>query len=271
MLLDAGFSYRELSRRLEAIDVDPAMLDAILITHAHGDHTRGMRVLSKRHGLPVHATAAVRDECGASDVAEWRDLEPDVPLDLGDLRFMPFAVPHDASETVAFRIETPEGVIGYATDVGTLTPKLIDRFCDCSLLVIESNHAAELLRVSPYARSTRERIAGDGGHLSNESLAAFVRDHLGPAVRCLVLAHLSRVNNLPELAATTCREALAARGRSDVEVVVTQQDRVTPTIDLGRWTRPAMSPIAALRQAVLPLYGGPGSAVDAGRDEVRSR
>ncbi|MYN63732.1 MAG: MBL fold metallo-hydrolase [Acidobacteria bacterium] len=271
VLLDVGFSYREVSRRLAEIDVDPGMIDAILITHAHGDHTRGLRVMAKRHGLPVYATPAIRGEWGGDDLADWRALAPGAALDLDGLCFVPFAVPHDAAETLAFRIETPEGAIGYATDVGALRPVLIERFRDCRLLVIESNHAAELLRVSPYARSTRERIAGDGGHLSNESLAAFVRDHLGAEVRCLVLAHLSRVNNLPELAEMTCREALQSRGRTDVEVVVARQDQVTPTIDLGAWTRSATSPAGPLRQTVLPFHVSCGAAARARRGEVRSR
>ncbi len=270
VLLDVGFSYREVSRRLGEMDVDPGTLDAVLITHGHGDHTRGVRVLSKRHGVPVYATAAVLHECGTDDL-DGRTLTPDTGLDLGGLRFIPFEVPHDASETLAFRIETPEGVVGYATDIGTLTPALIEYFRDCRLLVIESNHAVELLRVSPYARSTRERIGGDGGHLSNESLAAFVRDHLGASVRCLVLAHLSRVNNLPELARMTCCEALSAVGRSDVEVVVTHQDRVTPTIDLDTWAQPATPPIAALRQTRLPFHLSADRGPDADRNEVRSR
>ena len=270
VLLDAGFSYRELTRRLGEVGVDPGQLDAVLITHAHGDHTRGVRVLAKRHDVPVHATLSVLDECGAVE-ADWRTLVPDDTLDLGGLRFIPFEVPHDASETVAFRIETPEGAIGYATDVGTPTPALIERFSDCRVLVIESNHAADLLRVSPYARSTRERIAGDGGHLSNESLAAFVRDHLGTPVRCLVLAHLSRVNNLPELARMTCLEALSARGRSDVEVVVTRQDRVTPAIDLGVWSQPVPPMTSGLRQTALPFHASSVTETDPDRNEVRLR
>ena len=271
VLLDVGFSYRELSRRLGEVGVDPGMLDAILITHGHGDHTRGLRVLSNRHGVRAYATAAIREDWTGVDDVDWRALAPDVAVDLGGLRFIPFAVPHDASETVAFRIETPEGAIGYATDIGMLTPTLVERFRDCRLLVIESNHATELLRVSPYARSTRERIAGDDGHLSNESLAAFVRDHLGASVRCLVLAHLSRVNNLPELARMTCCEALSESGRNDVQVVVARQDRVTPTIDLGVWGQPAASSMSALRQTALPFHLSPSAGPDPARNEVRSR
>jgi phosphoribosyl 1,2-cyclic phosphodiesterase len=270
LLLDVGLSYRELSRRLGAVGVDPGMLDAVLITHGHGDHTRGLRVLAKHHGVRAYATAAIRDESKAMNGVDWHELAPGVAVDLGGLRFIPFEVPHDASETVAFRIETPEGAIGYATDIGTLTPLLIERFRDCRVLVIESNHATELLRVSPYARSTRERIAGDGGHLSNESLAAFVRDHLGASVRCLVLAHLSRVNNLPELARMTCREALSESGRSDVEVVVAGQDQVAPTIDLAAWAAPATSSMAALRQTALPFHVSSGSNPDSVGKEVRS-
>ena len=271
VLLDVGFSYRELSRRLREVGVDPGMLDAVLITHGHGDHTRGLRVLSNRHRVPAYATAAIRDEWGAGNDVAWHELTPGAAVELGGLRFIPFQVPHDASETVAFRVETPEGAIGYATDMGTPTPSLIERFRDCRLLVIESNHAAELLRVSPYARSTRERIAGDGGHLSNESLAAFVRDHLGASVRCLVLAHLSRVNNLPELARMTCCEALSRSGRTDVQVVVARQDRVTPTIDLAVWAQPAASPMSALRQTALPFHPASGTGPDPARTEVRSR
>ena len=270
VLIDVGFSCRDVSRRLAEVGVNPDAVDAVLITHSHGDHTRGARLLSQRHGVPVYMTDAARREWGDAGVALRRRLAPGRVIAIGNLRFVPFEVPHDASETLAFRIDTPEGAIGYATDVGALTETLIGRFRDCRVLVIESNHATELLRLSPYARSTRERIAGSGGHLSNESLAAFVRDHLGASVRCLVLAHLSRVNNLPELAEMTCRSALAARGRSDVQVVVACQDRVTPTIDLATWTHSGPQPAAALQQTPLPFHDAGGAAADAGRTEVRS-
>ena len=238
VLIDAGLSYREVARRLALVGTEPAAIDAIMITHAHGDHTRGARLLARRHAVPVYSTAAVRDEWGVSGLPTWRELAPPRPLDVCGLRFVPFTIPHDASQTVAFRIEAPAGAVGFATDIGAVTPELIERFADCRVLVIESNHADELLRMSPYDAATRARIASDTGHLSNESVAEFIRRHLGPSVRCIVLMHLSRVNNVPEIAELTCRDALAACGRTDVRVVVTRQDRVAPTVALDAWTPP---------------------------------
>lgn len=249
VLIDAGLSGRDVSRRLAQVGVFPDAVDAIVITHAHGDHTRGARPLSRRHGVPVYSTAAARNEWRVTGLHDWRELPLSRALDLCGLRFRAFAVPHDASETVALRIETPDGPIGFATDVGAITVDLIEQFRDCRVLVVESNHAVELLRISPYDAATRARIASATGHLSNEALADFIRCHLGTAVRCIVLMHLSRVNNVPEIAEMTCREALAARGRSDVEVVVTRQDRVSPTVDLGAWSAAAAAAPAGRREA----------------------
>ena len=258
VLIDVGLSYREVAGRLDRLGLDPARVDAIVITHAHGDHTRGAQVLSRRHGVPVYTTAAIRVEWGATNVAEWCTLKPGRSHDLRGFRFFPFAVPHDAAEAVGFRIDTPDGAIGYATDIGTLTPAIIDQFRDCRVLVLESNHATELLRISPYAQSTRIRIASNKGHLSNESLAAFIRHDLGSSVRCIVLAHLSRVNNVPEIAELTCREALTACGRTDVDIVVACQDQITPTIDLSVWAAVSALRPEAVNQAALPF----GSSVD---------
>ena len=236
-LVDAGLSCRDLCRRLEHVGVEPGALHAIVVTHAHGDHTRGARLLSRRYGLPVYSTAGALREWRVSELQDWRELAPSRPLELCGLRFEPCVVPHDASETVAFRIDTPEGAVGFATDVGAITAELASLFRGCRVLVIESNHAEDLLRVSPYDAATRSRIASDAGHLSNEALAAYVRGGLGPDVRCIVLMHLSRVNNVPELAELTCREALDACGRGDVQVVVTSQDKVAPPVDLETWAQ----------------------------------
>lgn len=236
VLIDAGLSYRQMTRRLGEVGFDPDRVEGIVITHAHGDHMRGATMFCRRHDVPVYATETVWADWGSTDIPTWRRLRANRPHNVCGLSFHPVTVPHDASETVAFRIETHEGAIGFATDIGTMTSELVDRFRDCRVLVVESNYATELLRVSPYDRSTRARIGSARGHLSNEALAEFIQDHLGSDVRCLILAHLSRVNNLPEIAEMTCREALAASGRDDVEVVVTRQDVRARTVDLARWS-----------------------------------
>ena len=253
VLIDVGLSYREVVRRLDSIAVSPASIGAVVITHAHGDHTRGAALFSRRHGVAVHATAATRRVWAEASVSSWRNLQCETPTNICGFRFTPFEVSHDAAaETVAFQIETPDGEIGFATDVGVVTPSLRARFRSCRVLVIESNHATDLLQVGPYARSTKARISGTRGHLSNESLAVFVREDLGRSVRCLVLAHLSRVNNVPEIAEMTCREALKARGRHDVRVVVARQDRVAESVDLGAWVA-RRSGASVSRQVALPF------------------
>jgi len=239
VLIDAGLSYRAMRQRLDSLGVAADTLRAVLITHAHVDHVRSAGMLSRKHGIPIYVTEATRNAWGesAQKVADWEFLLPGRVVTFGAMQFVPFGVCHDADDTLGFRINTPDGAIGFATDVGRITEDLISRFATCHLLVMESNHAVELLRVSPYAASVRSRIAGDDGHLSNEDVAAFVRDHLGADVRCIVLAHLSRVNNVPEIAKMSCLEALCAVRRDDVRVVVADQDRPTPTIDLAGLSR----------------------------------
>lgn len=236
VLVDAGLSYRELKNRLESVGATADEIGAIVVTHGHGDHVRGAALFSRRHGVTVYATPATREAWGGEDVTRWEPLLPGQVVDVCGCRFHPFRVPHDNVETVAFRIETPEGAIGFATDLGYVTPELVARFRGCLVLVLEANHAADLLRISPYVRPVKERIASDQGHLSNEALAAYLAEHLDGSVRSVVLAHLSRVNNLPEIAVMVCREALDRRGRSDVQVVVAYQDRPSQTVDLARLT-----------------------------------
>ena len=257
VLIDVGLSYREVARRLDTVGVPPDSVGAVVITHAHGDHTRSAALFSRRHDVPVYATAATRavleSARTAAKVVRWGQLACDTTSEICGFRFAPFEVSHDAAaETVAFVIETPDGTVGFATDIGVVTPALRARFRDCRMLVIESNHAEDLLQVGPYARSTKARISGSRGHLSNESLAQFIRADLGHSVRCVVLAHLSRVNNVPEIAEMTCREALEASGRHEVQVIVSRQDQVAKTVDLGVWASQRGHGTVG-RQAALPF------------------
>ena len=202
------------------------------------DHVKGVMRFVQRHPVPVYATDAtfrsrIWESCVSSGM-ERVELRPDTKFDLCGLGFQAFTVPHDSAETLAFRVETPHGPIGFATDIGTMTPKLAGHFRDCVALVIESNHSTEMLESGPYAPWMKSRISGPQGHLSNEALADFIRSDLGESVRCVVLMHLSRVNNSPEIAEMACRDALRRRGRNNVRVVVSNQDSVTVTVDLEK-------------------------------------
>jgi len=192
----------------------------------------------RRHPVPVYATdATFRSRSWKACVSsgmERVELRPDTRFDLCGLGFQAFTVPHDSVETLAFRVETPHGAIGFATDIGTLTPKLAGHFRDCVVLVIESNHSTGMLESGPYAPWMKSRIGGPQGHLSNEALADFIRSDLGESVRCVVLMHLSRVNNSPEIAEMACRDALRRRGRNNVRVVVSSQENVSETVDFAK-------------------------------------
>ncbi len=235
LLIDIGLPYRQVVRRLESLGVEPDSIRGILITHAHLDHVQGAARFARRHRVPIYGTGPTFGSWRMRVPANFErvELRPGARLDLCGLRIHPFPVPHDAAETVGFRIETPRGAIGFATDIGTVTPALAERFRDCVVLVIESNHSTEMLRIGPYAQWMKSRIGGPTGHLSNEALADFIERDLGDSVRCVVLAHLSRINNVPEIAAMTCRDALRRRGREEVHVVVARQEEVAETVDLG--------------------------------------
>ena len=192
----------------------------------------------QHHPVPVYATDATFKsrswKACVSPGMERVELRPGTRFDLCGLGFQVFTVPHDSVETLAFRIETSHGAIGFATDIGTLTPKLAGHFRDCVVIVIESNHSTGMLESGPYAPWMKSRIGGPHGHLSNEALADFIRSDLGESVRCVVLMHLSRVNNSPEIAEMVCRDALRRRGRNNVRVVVSSQENISETVDLGR-------------------------------------
>lgn len=227
LLIDAGLSRREVARRLDTVGVAVDDLDAVLLTHAHGDHVRGVPVLCRRHAVPVVAHEDTFREAGLEDesLPEWLALEPGRPMILGDVTVEPFMVPHDAETTVGFRLESEGVAVGYCTDLGHVTALVRQRLSDLDVLVLESNHDLEMLRDGPYPWSLKQRVGGRHGHLSNEASAELLADVLGPRLRHVALAHLSETNNEPELALAHAREVLRRGGRDDVILVAASQDR----------------------------------------------
>jgi phosphoribosyl 1,2-cyclic phosphodiesterase len=229
LLIDAGLSRAEIVRRLRDVGEDADDVDAVLLTHAHADHVRGLPVLSRRHRLPVACHEACWAGAGLAEegLPEWLPLEAGRPFTIGDFTIEPFAVPHDAEPTVGFRLRAEGVAIGYCTDLGHVTPVVRDRLAGVQCLVLESNHDLDMLRDGPYPWPLKQRVGGRHGHLSNESSAVLLGELVHSDLAFLALAHLSETNNDPELALATAAEVLREAGREDVHVVAAAQDRVS--------------------------------------------
>ena len=225
VLLDAGFSCRELGARLQAVGVEPRRLDALVITHEHADHIRGAALFSQTHKVPLYCTAATFRAAGLGragihghGVFAHVAVEPGVPFEIGGLRLRPFSVPHDAADTVGYAVECEGGRFGYATDLGHDAGTVREALRDCDLLMLESNHDVDMLRRGPYPQVVKERVLGRHGHLDNETAAMLLCDVATERTRRVILAHLSRTNNRPDLALSAARRAFERVARKSPDL-----------------------------------------------------
>ena len=226
VLLDAGLGPRQLAERLTSAGVDPASLDAVFVSHEHGDHARGARAFSAKWGVPLAGTRGTFRAAGLADakLPAWAELTPGETRTIRRLSVKAVAVPHDAASPLAFVVSVGEVSLGHATDLGHLSRGLVEAFRACCALLVESNYDPALLRDGPYPWSLKERILGPLGHLSNGDVGRLLEKGLGEACRRVVLAHLSRKNNHPELALQSASEALERAGRRTVEVELAEPE-----------------------------------------------
>jgi phosphoribosyl 1,2-cyclic phosphodiesterase len=224
VLLDAGLGPRQLVERLRAARVDPASLDAIFVSHEHGDHARGALALARRWEVPIAGTQETLRAAGlvGARLPPLQVIEPGDTKRVRRLSVQAVAVPHDATRPLAFVLSAGGVAFGHATDVGHLARGLVLALQVCDTVLVESNHDPALLRDGPYPWRLKERILGPLGHLSNGDVARLVEKGLGVRCRHLVLAHLSRKNNHPDLARLAAEEALARAGRSEVKLSVAE-------------------------------------------------
>ena len=237
LLLDAGFSCRELERRLAAVDVEPASVDAIVLTHEHDDHARGAERFSRKHELPVYASRGTL-ECRRLKrlAARARPFRAGDSLELGGLGIETFAVPHDAREPVGLVVEDGCGCrIALVGDLGSLEGVGWRSLRDLNGLILEANHDLEMLRVGPYPWSLKRRVASRHGHLSNRDAADGVAEVACQRLRFVVAYHLSEVNNMPALAQAAMAEALDRIG-SRACLEISEQTRPTDWLAAGAAT-----------------------------------
>ena len=234
LLVDAGFSFRDLGRRLAAAGCEPGAVRAIALTHEHGDHTRGVARAAAAWRVPVCASPGTITALGDTLAGlETVPLPASRPVPCGGFRLTAFPTAHDAADPAVLVVADGEGRrLGVAYDVGSPTAALTLACRDLDGLVLETNHDEVMLRASGYPPSVRARIAGRGGHLSNRQAAALAAEVAHEGLAVLVLAHLSDRCNTPALARAAVADALAAT-RFRGALLVAAQDAPLPTVDLG--------------------------------------
>jgi len=227
LLLDCGFSCRELEKRMTACGVCPADVTAVLFTHDHDDHCKGIATFHKRHPLvPLYANGNTADAIATLTGVEdgWRIFETGEPFAIGDISVSAFSIPHDAADTVGYLFSDDASSLFVATDMGVPTLPVKYALAQATCAVLESNHDPTLLACSDRPVSLKQRISGRCGHLSNQDAADLVREVAPQNLKTLLLAHLSRPCNAPHLALESMREALKDIEREDIALAALDQD-----------------------------------------------
>ena len=238
ILVDAGMTGKAIETALSAVGMTPRELSAIVVTHEHIDHIRGVGILSRRYGIPVYANEgtwkAMAEQVGGLSLGSVRTFITGQDFYIGDVNITPFATSHDAAEPVGYAFFNKGANLIYMTETGCVSERLREIASGADLLFIESNHDVGMLKNGPYPYQLKKRILSDKGHLSNDACGSLLVKLYSCGVRRAILAHLSRENNTEQLALATVGSALAADGvdKKDYFLTVAHRDRVTGIFEL---------------------------------------
>ncbi|MDR3089436.1 MAG: MBL fold metallo-hydrolase [Desulfobulbaceae bacterium] len=238
VLIDAGFTGKEITRRLALIGRDPARLTAIFITHEHNDHIAGAGVLSRRLSIPVYANrgTALGGESHMGALFSWQEFSGGDRIELDGLELHSFALSHDTSDPVGFVVGDGICRLACCTDTGYATNLIRARLSGCQALALEFNHDPQMLKDGPYPLELQQRIRSRLGHLANIQAGELLRELVHDDLRHVVLAHLSETNNKPELALQAARAVLGDDWPGGL--LVARQDQPTPLIELDHCRAP---------------------------------
>jgi phosphoribosyl 1,2-cyclic phosphodiesterase len=218
LLVDCGLGIRELDKRLGAAGMLADQIDAIFVTHEHGDHIGCAQRLAVRERIPVYMSAGTYDGVGRPDFDGLLRLACDgEDIAIGSLRVRPFTVPHDAREPLQLTCTDGDTRLGILTDLGHATAHVQQHLAGCATVLLECNHDEQMLAAGAYPAFLKRRVGGDYGHLANSAAAAIAQALLASGLKQVVAAHLSEQNNKPELARQALAEALAC-GPEDIHV-----------------------------------------------------
>ena len=210
LLVDAGLSGVEIERRLKAHDLDPRDIDAMIVSHEHSDHVRGVGILSRRFDLPVYLSEKTGQEASQTigKIKDTRLFKCGRTFNVKTLDVHPFSTAHDAEDSAGFTISRNERKIGIATDLGIVTAMVKQHLKGCDLLILEANHDPEMLMTGPYPWPLKQRIKGRTGHLSNQASGELLSELKHDKLQHVILAHLSETNNTPAKALLEVGQAL---------------------------------------------------------------
>lgn len=208
VLVDNGFSVKESERRLARLGLAAEQLTAILVTHEHGDHIRGVGPLARKYQIPVWTTRGTANHVGLGQVPALNYIDVHQSLALGEIEVQPFPVPHDAREPCQFVFSDGAKRLGVLTDTGSTTPHIVDMLSGCDALILECNHDTAMLQNGIYPEALKARVGGRFGHLSNDQAAALLAQLNNQRLKHLVAAHLSEQNNTPQLASDALSQVL---------------------------------------------------------------
>jgi phosphoribosyl 1,2-cyclic phosphodiesterase len=232
ILLDAGLSPTQVAKRLKAIGESLESIDALIISHEHLDHIAGLQGLLAKQAIPLYISQETSDVIDPKpNRSQVEAIRAGHSFWLGELKVTPFTIPHDAVNPLAFTFEAEGIKIGHVTDLGYMTELVIQRLKGCHIIVLESNHDLEMLKIGPYPWPVKQRIMSRMGHLSNEMTGRFFSEEFDGEAQHIVLAHLSENNNHPAIARMMTTEALERRG-FDVHVLLASRATPSPVIEV---------------------------------------
>lgn len=231
LLIDCGFSRKTVLQRMAQLDVEPTQLKGVLVTHEHGDHAKGVQTLCDGLGIPFYASFGTARKMGWLDHSRWQCIRAEQALELAGLNIMPVVVPHDAQEPLQYVVQCPQGFrLGVLSDLGSLTPHIVEHYQGCHALQIEANHDQQLLQVGPYPPSLRVRVAGNYGHLNNHQCAELIQRVHWQGLKKVSAGHISEKNNDRNLV----RDLLApVLGCTPDDVHLLNQDEVSDWYQLS--------------------------------------
>lgn len=239
ILVDAGLSCRRICQLMEQVGADPAALTAILVTHEHIDHIRGVSVLARKYHVPVYANA----ETWAAMASALAGVYPqdrcvfvsDEAFYLGKLCIFPFTTPHDSAHSVGFTLSDGRSKCGVCTDLGHVDKRILQVLAGCQVLLMEANHDVDMLMAGPYPYSLKQRILSGRGHLCNEDCGKALAALYETGVRHVILGHLSAENNYPPLAVATVRGVLEdwGIGQQDMSLALAQRSEPTGIFEVA--------------------------------------